>query len=603
MKQQNIDAHIEEKREPIIAIRELAEKARFGGLYYFLGILAGGILTPHMNFRSATFILFCCVFIISMLLRESAYRLSRDNESSVDRQRALKILEAAYCLNSISWTAFTIYLLLLTGNLGEGAAATLISCAGITAGGVTSLIPHNRLIRWYCFFMLVLPAVGAPMLISGSAGWCVFFLYFLYFYYMLRFGRVQSAAYWQARDNYLSLQKYTAELEVAREEALAGSKAKSEFLAKMSHEIRTPMNGVVGISQVLENTLLDLQQRKYVQIIRDSGATLLQIIDDILDFSKLEANKMGLHPASFNLSQLVADLREIFSLQLSGRPVQLITRISDELPPWISADPIRIRQILYNLIGNAIKFTQEGEIIVDLEFQKIDISKGRVKFIVTDSGIGIPKNVQSLVFTQFERFTTQSSAKGTGLGLVICKRLVEIMGGAIGFQSSPGVGSCFWFEVPVAIVDESSFMQEAHSADAVEAALPTNLAILVVEDDLVNQLVIQHQLEYLGNRAFVVDNGESAISIFQEQSFDFVLMDYNLPVMSGVEAVKIIRAWEREHRERRTPIIALTAHALNEIKQECFEAGMDDYLTKPVIATELRHIIARWSANANAAHT
>ena len=560
---------------------------RFGGLYYFLGMAAGGSLTPSISFKSAPFIAFCAIFFIPLILREYIYRSSKTNNDAPSQRRLLHILETAFCINAITWTTFSIYLLCLTGRLGEGAAATLISSAGLTAGGVISLIPHKRLINWYCFFMLAIPGLCVPFLIVGAAGWYVSALYLLYYYYMLRMGSTQSAAYWRARKNYLSLEKYAAE-------ALAGSKAKSDFLAKMSHEIRTPMNGVVGIAQLLENTHLDEVQRKYVEIIRESGATLLQIIDDILDLSKLEAGKMALHNVPFDLLKLVTDLREIFSLQLGERPVKLLTRSSSDLPQWVLADPIRIRQILYNLIGNAIKFTHKGEILIDLEFQGAHASTGRVKFSVTDSGIGISPDAQSLVFTQFEQFSSQSSSKGTGLGLVISKRLAETMGGSIGFQSTPAVGSCFWFEIPVQIVDEPSLATEVETPTAI---LPSGFSILVVEDDAVNQLVIEHQLQYLGGRCVVVDSGELAIATMQNQRFNLVLMDYNLPAMSGVDAAKAIRSWEQAEGKGRTPIIALTAHALSEVKNECFEAGMDDYLTKPVIATELRHIVAQWAAN------
>ncbi len=575
------------EEHPSVVIRELSQKARFGGLYYFLGMAAAVLLTPAMRFLDIPFGLLCALSAVPLAIREYVFRRGRTTRDAAFQQRSLRLLEAAFCLNAITWTGFTIYLLLLTGHLGEGAAATLISCAGITAGGVTSLIPHRRLINWYCFFMLGVPGLCAPFLIAGSAGWCIAALYLLYYYYMLRLGRTQSAAYWSARKNYLSLEKYAAE-------ALAGSRAKSDFLARMSHEIRTPMNGVVGIAQLLENTRLDETQRKYVEIIRGSGATLLQIIDDILDFSKLEAGKMTLHNVPFDLSKLVTDLLEIFSLQLVEEPVKLFARSSDDLPQWVLADPIRIRQILYNLVGNAVKFTRQGEIIVSLEFQKTAASAGRVTFFIKDSGIGISKDVQALVFTQFEQFSSRSSSRGTGLGLVICKRLVEIMGGSIGFQSTPGVGSSFWFEIPVDIVGGPALAAEEEIAIA---ALPSGFSVLVVEDDAVNQLVIQHQLEYLGGHCIVVGNGELAITTAQDHRFDLILMDYNLPGMSGVEATKKIRAWERTQGRGRMPIIALTAHALSEIKYECFEAGMDDYLTKPVIATELRHIVAQWVAS------
>ena len=586
-------------RNPILAICELAEKARIGGLYYFVGVLVGGLLSPEINIRGIPFALFLVALAVPLALREYAYRLSK-KESALSQASALRVIEFCYLANAILWTAFTVFLLYSAGVISQGAAATIVACAGIAAGGVTATIPHNRLINWYCFFMLAVPGLSVPFLIHGPARWYLAIMYFFYYYYMMKLGERQSSIYWQLRDHNTALQQYSTELEVARKEALAGSKAKSEFLAKMSHEIRTPMNGVLGIAQLLENTPLNARQQKYVHIIRDSGEVLLRIIDDVLDFSKLEVDKMLLHPAPIDLPQLIADMRDIFALQLHDKPVQLITHHQGEFPQQILVDPIRIRQILYNLISNAVKFTQQGNIIIDLEFHPSgETGIGRVKCSITDSGIGIHKDLQPQVFTQFEQFSTQPSVKGTGLGLAICKKLVEVMGGEIGFHSTLQVGSHFWFEIPAAIVDENMSSIKLNVNEPVEVSSTRGLSALVVEDDSVNQLVIQHQLEYLGHQALVVDRGEFAITALQERNFDLIFMDYNLPEMSGAAVTKIIRRWEQENNKKRIPIIGLTAHTQNNIKQDCLDAGMDDYLSKPVKAVELRQAIARWATSAS----
>lgn len=381
------------------------------------------------------------------------------------------------------------------------------------------------------------------------------------------------------------------ELYVARHEADAANKAKSEFLAAMSHEIRTPMTGVMGFADMLLEEELPLDSREKVFKIKDSTRSLMRIINDILDISKMEAGKLELEYLDFHLPSLISDVTELFQEKRKGeraKNVSLKAELSNDFPTGINSDPTRLRQILLNLVGNAAKFTEEGGIVVHGGLRQNPDGREFVYMAVRDTGIGIKQEIVANLFTEFTQADASITRRfeGTGLGLSICKRLVELMGGEIGAESVYGEGSTFWFTLPY--IPASTEVSEAHShLGPVVANYQTRrpLNILIVEDNELNQQIVLATITGFGHTADIAANGAIAVDAHKDNSYDLILMDVRMPEMSGPDATRIIR--KLAGTKGRVPIIALTADAMEEHKKGYFEAGMDDVVTKPIDRTEL----------------
>lgn len=385
------------------------------------------------------------------------------------------------------------------------------------------------------------------------------------------------------------------------EAARAANIAKSQFLANMSHEIRTPMNGVLGMADLLIRTTLTETQRKFVETIQHSALALLTVVNDILDFSKIEAGKLELSHVAFDPTNVTREVVQLLSDQARRKGLELKCHIDGPIPALIVGDPIRLRQILLNLMGNAVKFTDAGSVSVHVEYTGPEQGRNSICFDVRDTGIGISAEAQTYIFDPFSQAdgTTTRKHEGTGLGLAISRQLVEMMGGHIEVESEIGRGSSFRFTIPVKQEGPCNSPQQRNcNTGPTEEADSFPLAILLVEDNPVNQLVAQAMLENLGCTVDVASNGREAVDAFLERTYDLVLMDCQMPEMDGYQASTAIRKIESDsHREQRssTPIIALTAHAMDGARDECLEAGMDDYLSKPFLQDELRQILQRWS--------
>ncbi len=383
-----------------------------------------------------------------------------------------------------------------------------------------------------------------------------------------------------------------AELKRAKEECAVASGAKSSFLSYISHEMRTPMNVIVGMANLVYESVDSKEQKEYTDMIRESAGYLLTLLNDILDLSKIEAGMMELAETNFDLTREVERTVASFALQAQNKGIKLSCVIDENVPKVVTGDPTRIQQVMVNLIGNALKFTEQGEVAV-----RISQNKRGVLFSVSDTGIGIaPDKVDRL----FEHFTQidSSGAEGTGLGLAISKNLVELMGGSIGVDSAENRGSTFYFTIPFTLSADGSdtggnLVASKSVEDLSGKPIYENkvLEILLVEDKPMNQKLMTVLLEKKGHKVTTAQNGKEALVALRSQRFDLILMDIHMPEMDGLEATARIRAWEEED-VRGIPIIAMTAYAMKEDRDKCLQAGMDHYISKPVNADELYSVLA-----------
>jgi signal transduction histidine kinase/CheY-like chemotaxis protein/HPt (histidine-containing phosphotransfer) domain-containing protein len=507
-------------------------------------------------------------------------------------------------------------LLALSATLG-GLLSVLILTQGVTSSsqfalavvmgiGVMAIVvySHSLAVVWAYILLLGLPSGVALALVREVPLWIPVLLA-VGILYMLGAARQQHQERWQnlaarhelarSRDELEEIVKARVDLDVterrrteglrlAKEAAERTAQAKAQFLANMSHEIRTPMAGVVGLTDLLLTTGLDSQQSEYARLIQSSAVSLLRVIDDILDFSKIDAGKLTFEEIPFDLLAVLHEVVDLLRLAAVAKGTALELEVAPELPGWVKGDPGRLRQVLMNLVGNAVKFTDGGSVNVDARMAP----DGRVHVRVRDTGIGIPVAAQGRLFELFSQADGSTSRRfgGTGLGLAITRRIVEGMGGEIGFESALGVGSIFWITVGLE-------RTEPPAAPASPAGRPVRLRrILTAEDNAINQLVITEQLKALGYDVTAASNGLEALEALRAGAFDLVLMDCQMPHLDGYEATQRIRQLPGEQGQ--IPIVALTAHAIKEDLDKCLAVGMNDTITKPFNAEVLRRKLDRW---------
>jgi len=391
------------------------------------------------------------------------------------------------------------------------------------------------------------------------------------------------------------------ELLEAKEKAEKSTRLKSEFLASMSHEIRTPMNGIIGAHHLLFETPLSDKQQELIEISHSSAKALLALINDILDFSKIEADKLKLDYSPFDMHSLIKAIVDMIQVSNDNKNLAIVFDYEADAPRAAIGDDNRIKQILLNLVNNAVKFTKDGEVRVKVRASE---QRNKVNFLVEikDTGIGISEANIKNIFGKFEQANQSTTREfgGTGLGLAISKKLSEMMGGEIGVNSTLGVGSTFWLKITLekANINDSSNLEieKRNKIVAPENQFKgsANKTILVAEDNEINRVILNGLLEQFPCKVTMSQNGKEALELASTQSYDLIFMDCQMPVMDGFDATKAIRAHEKKNQKPLTPIIAFTANAIIGDKEKCFDAGMDDYLSKPIDPDALKKIIHKW---------
>ncbi|MEE4379057.1 MAG: response regulator [Candidatus Competibacteraceae bacterium] len=495
------------------------------------------------------------------------------------------VYASAFILSALPWSLFVagsvyFYSIAMPSFLGILATTAVVGVA-------SHILAFSLRFCWLFLCVLLVPLTVAAFSVDLAVLGALVLIYLLY---MAKGTATYCQEYWAALIN-------QHHLESARHQAEQGSRVKSEFLANMSHEIRTPMHGIIGCAELLAGSSLTQQQHDQVNVILNSAESLRQIIDDILDFSRIEAGKLTLEAVKFDVLETVESSVALMISNAQKKNLNLVVSCAEPFTESVYGDPLRLRQILINLLGNAIKFTDQGVIRVIVKFGDRTEHSVQVKITVHDTGIGIPSTARGRLFDAFAQVDSTMTRRfgGSGLGLAISRRLVELMNGKIGFESVPCVGSKFWVLLPLALsaAQKTTYMNT-------DTMLPESISaqhfagrILLAEDNPVNQMVACSQLEKLGFTVVTVNNGLEALKMLAENTFNLVLMDCQMPVLDGYEATRRIR--DQEGEESHIPVIALTAHAMQGARDKCLAAGMDDYLAKPFKEQELLTVLRRWS--------
>jgi len=573
----------------------------------------------HKQSHEVIYIWLSFMVLLSVLRSFMSMSLSKRNDSGVDNKLFYRFYLIAILMTGAGWGATGYFM--FTGDPVQQVVIGFI-VAGMSSGGASVMSPILRL--YIVYLILVVSPLIVSLYIEGGDYGALSFIILGYVVVMIAIGkrinrRILDSL--ELRFHNESLIKFMSnaknetedlneeladeieqrkrvekELKSAKEAAEAASKTKSEFLANMSHEIRTPMNGILGTLQLLQGSELTESQGEYVGIAYSSGEALLSLLNDILDFSKIEAGKLELEYIPFNLVGLVRELTVLLSQRASERKVELLAELDEEIPSVIQGDSVRIRQILSNLLTNAIKFTENGNVTIKASVLEKTEKLVRLKIEVIDSGIGISEEAQRKLFNSFTQADGSTTRKygGTGLGLAIVRQLVTLMRGRLGVDSEEGKGACFWIEIAFEIPDEKIVPSQVEK-QKIELADELEGHVLLVEDNPINQMIAKKMLEKIGLSYELVVNGEEAVARFKQlHEFKAVLMDCQMPVMDGYEATHAIREFEEANSLKRMPVIAMTANAMEGDKDKCLQAGMDDYVAKPVKQDALKQVLSDW---------
>ncbi len=390
-----------------------------------------------------------------------------------------------------------------------------------------------------------------------------------------------------------NLEETNKELEIQKAKAESAAKAKAMFLANMSHEIRTPLNGIIGISKILDETPLNKKQKELTGIIISSGENLSNVINDILDFSKIESGRVKLEKIEFKLKKTIESIVNLQKFYAEKKGIKLEYNIDEKIPETLIGDPYRLNQVITNLVNNALKFTVKGSVKIRVSLVESSQETITLKFNVIDTGIGISEEGKEKLFKEFSQTDSSTTRKygGTGLGLAICSNLVTLMEGEIGVNSVVGRGTEFWFNVPFTLTEDKNHENNGNGING-DFKIPEDIKILYAEDNLINQKVTAMLLQKLGITCDIAHNGQEALEMFKNKSYDLIFMDMQMPVLDGIESTKAIREYEKLNKTTgQIYIVAVTANIFENDKQICFEAGMNDFISKPFKVAEIKEKI------------
>ncbi len=559
---------------------DLARRVRLGG-FVFIGFLIAVLLTTEKATREP--VLFWSLAVLTLFTTAVRWLLCEMLRPAAGQSLPnwRYYLAATVLANALGWGVYTAHTLVQRGMEDWESQLMIILVAGTTPVAMTAFTPVPWLVRSFSLVFHV-PPVMACAVIGGTRAWTLVFVFCMYLAYLLFYAS-------RAHADYLEELARNRALEEARRAAEEASRAKTDFLANISHELRTPMNGIIGMTHLAMGTPLNAEQREYLETVYSSSHSLLRLLNELLDFSKIEAGKVELECIGFSARAVIDEALRNFHGVCGSKGLVLESACAAEVPERVYGDPGRLRQIVMNLVGNSVKFTTRGGIRVGLRPVRQDAKSVRLQLQVRDSGPGIPEEKRRQIFEPFEQTDRSTTRRfgGTGLGLSICQRLAGLMKGRVWVESAVGEGSTFYCEFECARTGLET-ITAAPELGIAPVSRPRR--ILVAEDNTINQRLILRLLEKRGHEVRLAANGREACELFASEEFDVVLMDVQMPELDGLEATARIRAGQLAAR-RQVPIIALTAHASESSRKEFLEAGMDDFLPKPIDPVRLYQLI------------